>query len=109
MCFTWPAIEALISDAVEDSLLPKNIGIFNVIWSAVAAATYFVGGAAYESLGRQSLFWLPGILYVVQLLVVICLGKNPVHAPPFVVHGRLACVGRYGTAEAAVPAFPAAG
>ena len=37
MCFTWPSLEALVSDGVSDDVLPKNIGIYNVVWSATAA------------------------------------------------------------------------
>jgi predicted MFS family arabinose efflux permease len=82
MCFTWPAIEALISDGIDDRALPRNIGLFNVIWAAIAAAVYFVGGKTYETLGQQSLFWLPALLYLVQLAIVVCLGKNPIHVAP---------------------------
>jgi predicted MFS family arabinose efflux permease len=80
VCFTWPALEALVSDGVGDDVLPRNIGIYNVVWSAVSASTYFVGGTLYETLGHDSIFWLPALVHGGLGLVVLCLGKNPVHA-----------------------------
>jgi predicted MFS family arabinose efflux permease len=82
LCFIWPALEALVSDGVGDDVLPKNIGIYNLIWSAGMAATYFFGGTLYEALGPDSIFWLPAIVHGGQFLIVLRLGKNPVPTPP---------------------------
>ena len=82
VCFTWPALEALISDGVGDEILPKNIGIYNVVWSAASASMYFIGGTLYETLGHNSIFWLPAIIHGSLCLIVLRLGKNPVHTPP---------------------------
>ena len=82
VCFTWPALEALISDGVGDDALPRNIGIYNVIWSAGSASMYFLGGTLYETLGHASIFWLPALIHGGQGLIVLCLGKNPVYAAP---------------------------
>jgi predicted MFS family arabinose efflux permease len=82
MCFTWPTLEALVSDGVSDDDLPKNIGIYNVVWSAGMAATYFFGGTLYEMLGHDSIFWLPPLIHGAQCLIVLRLGKNPVHTAP---------------------------
>jgi predicted MFS family arabinose efflux permease len=84
LCFTWPALEALVSDGVGDDVLPKNIGIYNVVWSAGMAAMYFVGGTFYETLGHKSIFWLPALVHGGQCLIVVRLGKNPVPTPPAV-------------------------
>jgi predicted MFS family arabinose efflux permease len=84
MCFTWPTLEALVSDGVSDDDLPKNIGIYNVVWSGASAAMYFIGGTLYEVLGHDSIFWLPPLIHGVQFLIVLGLGKNPVHIPPAV-------------------------
>lgn len=78
-CFTWPALEALVSDGVGDGLLPKNIGIYNVVWSAASAAVYFVGGTLYETLGHDSIFWLPALVHGGLCLMVLRLGKRLVH------------------------------
>jgi predicted MFS family arabinose efflux permease len=85
VCFTWPTLEALVSDGVSDDVLPKNIGTYNVVWSAAAAAIYFCGGTLYETLGHTSIFWLPSVIHGGQCLIVLRLGKNPVQtAPPAV-------------------------
>jgi predicted MFS family arabinose efflux permease len=80
-CFTWPALEALISEGAGDDELPRNIGIYNIVWSAGMAATYFVGGTLYETLGQKSIFWLPPLIYGLQYLIVLRLGNSPAHAP----------------------------
>jgi predicted MFS family arabinose efflux permease len=82
VCFTWPTLEALVSDGVRDDILPKNIGIYNVVWSAGAASMFFVGGTLYERLGHASIFWLPALLHGCLCLIVLRLGKNPVPTPP---------------------------
>ena len=84
MCFTWPTLEALVSEGVGDDILPNNIGFYNVVWSACAASIYFVGGTLYETLGHDSIFWLPALVHVGQWLIVFRLGKNPVHTAPAV-------------------------
>ncbi len=84
VCFVWPALEALISDGVGDSVLPKNIGIYNLVWSAGASSMFFIGGALYETLGHNSVFWLPALIHAGLCLFVFCLGKNPVHTSPSV-------------------------
>jgi MFS family permease len=82
VCFTWPTLEALVSDGVSNAILPKNIGIYNVVWSAGMASMYFIGGTLYETLGHNSIFWLPAIIHGSLCLIVLRLGKNPVHAAP---------------------------
>ncbi|MGO8688421.1 MAG: MFS transporter [Thermoguttaceae bacterium] len=82
ICFVWPTLEALVSDGVSDDVLPKNIGIYNVIWSAGMAAMYFCGGTLYETLGPDSIFWLPVLIHGGQFLIVLRLGKNPVPTAP---------------------------
>lgn len=81
VCFTWPSLEALVSDGVSDEALPRNIGLYNVVWSAAAASMYFVGGALYEGLGPDSIFWLPALMHAGQWLIVLQLGADPIHAP----------------------------
>lgn len=76
VCFTWPALEALVSDGIGDDVLPKSIGIYNIVWSAGAASIYFVGGTLYETIGRNSVFWLPALLHVGLWLTVLLRGKT---------------------------------
>jgi MFS family permease len=80
MCFTWPALEGLISDGVSADRLPTSIGIYNVVWSGAMAVTYLCGGKLYETLGDNSIFWLPPIIYAFQFLVVLVMGENAIDA-----------------------------
>ncbi len=77
VCFTWPTLEALVSDGVSDQVLPKNIGIYNIVWSAAAAAVFFVGGTLYETLGPDSIFWLPALIHCGICLIVLHVSKQP--------------------------------
>jgi len=76
VCFTWPALEALISEGVADEVLPKNIGIYNMVWSTGAALIYFVGGTLYETLGHASIFWLPALVHGGVYLWILRLGRQ---------------------------------
>ncbi len=37
MCFTWPTLEALISENETDSALSRVVGIYNVVWAGSSA------------------------------------------------------------------------
>jgi len=69
VCFTWPAIETLVSERAGASL-PTRIGIYNVTWAAGGAVGYFTTGILLEKLGMASLFWLPLGLTVVQMALL---------------------------------------
>ena len=38
MCFTWPTLEALISDAEPRDSVPHMVGVYNIVWAATGAA-----------------------------------------------------------------------
>jgi predicted MFS family arabinose efflux permease len=76
VCFTWPALEALISDRVAEESLPKNIGIYNMVWAAGTALVYFVGGTLYETLGHDSILWLPALVHGGLYLFILHLGPS---------------------------------
>ena len=67
LCFTWPTLEALVSEGEEPAGLPRMVGIYNVIWACTAAAAYFSGGAMFEKLGPKSLFYVPAAILFAQL------------------------------------------
>jgi MFS family permease len=69
VCFTWPALEAVVSDQAG-SRLSDMVGIYNVTWAAGSAVAYFTAGILLEKLGMQSLFWLPLGLHALQLLIL---------------------------------------
>jgi len=63
MCFTWPNLEALISDRQDPKRLPAILGVYNIVWSGGAALAYFFGGAVVEAAGWRSIFWIPVVLH----------------------------------------------
>ena len=53
MCFTWPTLEALVSEGETRAGVQRMVGIYNMIWAGTAAIAYFTGGAMLEKLGPQ--------------------------------------------------------
>jgi hypothetical protein len=85
MCFTWPTLEALVSEGENERTLPRSIGIYNLTWAGASAAAYFAGGAMLEWLGSQSIFLVPAALHAVQLILLWWLqraSRRPVAAAP---------------------------
>jgi MFS family permease len=71
VCFTWPSLEALVSEGEPPASLPRTIGIYNVMWAGGSALGYFLGGALLEKLGLTSVFLVPAALLVVQLAILL--------------------------------------
>jgi len=67
MSFTWPTLEALVSEGESRSGLQHMVGLYNVIWAATGAIGYFIGGALLDKLGLLSLFYVPAIIHFLQL------------------------------------------
>lgn len=67
ICYTllsaanWPVLEGLISTGVDAHQLSRRIGIFNLVWSGVAAGTVAVNGAIIQ-------YWPAGV-FLLPLLV----------------------------------------
>lgn len=59
MSFTWPTLEALVSEGEPRAGLQHMLGIYNVTWAATASLANFCGGAMLEKLGPASLFYVP--------------------------------------------------
>lgn len=68
MCFTWPNLEAMVSEGESPLRLQSMVGIYNLVWSASSALAYFTGGAMIETLGFKSIFLVPAALQFGQLL-----------------------------------------
>jgi predicted MFS family arabinose efflux permease len=75
MCFTWPTLEALVSEGESPASLPKMVGLYNVIWAATGALAYFSGGAMLENLGLQSMFYVPAAINLGMLVLIFSLEK----------------------------------
>ncbi|MBM3837928.1 MAG: MFS transporter [Verrucomicrobia bacterium] len=76
MGFTWPNLEALVSEGESPAALPHTLGIYNMVWAAMGAVAFFLGGALLEALGERSLFWLPVGIQLVQLLLIARLKRK---------------------------------
>lgn len=67
MSFTWPTLEALVSEGEPRAGLQEMVGVYNVVWAATAALANFSGGAMLDNLGLRSLFYVPIAILVTQL------------------------------------------
>jgi predicted MFS family arabinose efflux permease len=76
LCFTWPALEALVSDGESDENLPNMVGLYNLVWALSAGIGYFIGGALFEHLGKYSLYWLPVTVYLIILRMIFNLERQ---------------------------------
>jgi predicted MFS family arabinose efflux permease len=76
VCFTWPALEALVSEGETYHGLQRNVGTYNVTWASANAVAIFVGGALLEKLSIKSLFFVPAAIISVQLVMSIWLQRK---------------------------------
>jgi len=94
ICFTWPNLEALVSEGEPGPRLQRYIGIYNLVWSGAGAAAFFAGGAMIERLGlRTVIFLIPGLMIAGQLGFLLWLergGGVPVAASGGAAHETLA-------------------
>jgi predicted MFS family arabinose efflux permease len=67
MCFTWPTLEALVSEGEAPAGLQRNIGVYNIVWAGTGALAYFSGGALLDKLGPSSIFYIPAAIQACQL------------------------------------------
>lgn len=74
-CFTWPALEALVSESEEPARLPHAVGMYNVTWAVTAAASFFIGGTLVQ-FSFKNLFFVPIAIQAVQLALVFWLQKH---------------------------------
>lgn len=82
MCFTWPALEAHATHGESGDGMKRMVGLYNIVWSGCGGLMFFFGGTLFETLGSQSLFWLPAALFVVQLALTQWLESLPPDPPP---------------------------
>jgi predicted MFS family arabinose efflux permease len=80
MCFTWPVLEALVSEGANAA---RAVGIYNITWAVNNAVAFFIGGMLIEKLGYQSMFYVPLAFMLVQFALVFWLEKiHAVEAAP---------------------------
>ena len=76
LLFTWPALEALVSENETQAGVQHNVGIYNCTWASSAAIAYFVGGGLYDKLGDKAVFLLPAGIFALQFAIAVWLGKK---------------------------------
>jgi predicted MFS family arabinose efflux permease len=76
MCFLWPPIEALVSEGEDATGLPRMVGTYNVVWAATNALALFGGGTLVEKFGFKTLFLLPLVILIAELVAVFWLEKQ---------------------------------
>ena len=81
MGFTWPGIEALISEGETPARLPALVGLYNFIWSIAGAISFFTGGAMMEMFGGRSIFFVPSALLLLELILINYLEKAAERQP----------------------------
>jgi MFS family permease len=76
MCFTWPTLEALVSEHESPQGVQHMVGIYNIVWAATGAVSYFIGGAILEWSHSKSLFLLPMAIQLGQLGLTVWLERK---------------------------------
>jgi MFS family permease len=78
LLFTWPALEALVSENETQAGVQHNVGVYNCTWASAGAVAYFVGGKLYDCLGHAAVFWVPAGIFAVQFAIAVWLGRQRV-------------------------------
>jgi MFS family permease len=81
-CFTWPTLEALVSEGETPAGLQRMVGTYNMVWAGTSALAYFTGGAMLEKLGMRSLFLVPIVIHVFQIVMTFWLEARARTAVP---------------------------
>ncbi len=92
LLFTWPALEALVSENETQAGVQHMVGIYNTTWAAAAAFAYFTGGKLYDWSHRGGVFWVPAAIFAGELLFVVYLARQAAKIPaikPGIVQNRL--------------------
>ncbi len=66
MCFTWPALEALISEEESPVGLQRMVGMYNVVWAGTGSVSFFIGGTLLDKLSLRSMFYVPACFQFAQ-------------------------------------------
>jgi predicted MFS family arabinose efflux permease/8-oxo-dGTP pyrophosphatase MutT (NUDIX family) len=80
-CFTWPALEALVTQGETRHGVQQMVGVYNVVWAATGALAYFSGGMILEFFGSKSLFLVPLAILTVQLSLTLWLERQAAAVP----------------------------
>ncbi len=81
MAFTWPSLEALVSEGEARRPLQRNLGVYNLVWGGAGAVAYFSGGAMVKALGFRSIFLVPATIHLLQIAMTFALKPPARHMP----------------------------
>ena len=59
MSFTWPTLEAMVSEREAPDGLIRMIGVYNLVWAGAAAVAYCTGGVLFETLDAAASMGCP--------------------------------------------------
>jgi MFS family permease len=76
LSFTWPALEAMVSEGEPRHRMQSMVGIYNVTWAGAGAIAYFTGGAMIEHWGIRSLYLVPAAILVIEVILALYLEKE---------------------------------
>lgn len=76
LSFTWPALEAMVSEGEPRRGMQSMVGIYNFTWAGAGAVAYFTGGAIIERFGIRSLYLLPAGLLVIEYVLALFIEKE---------------------------------
>ena len=107
MSFTWPTLEALVSEGEPREGLQHMVGIYNVVWAATAAIANFSGGAMLDKLGLASLFYIPMAIHVTQLGLTLWLESKATIRRPATIQSQT-FEPQIGSGRSTPDAFPKA-
>ena len=86
MCFTWPTLEALVSEGETPAGLQRNVGLYNVVWAGTGALAYFAGGAILDQFGLKSLFVIPLVIEAFLLGMTFWLAAQASRPTTYALH-----------------------
>jgi MFS family permease len=75
LLFTWPALEALVSENETQAGVQHQVGVYNCTWAIAAAVANLTGGKLYDLLGRVAIFWLPAGIFALEFIAVLGVKK----------------------------------
>lgn len=77
----WPALESLVTEGESGTGRAHLVGVYSVVWATCSALSYFFGGSLFERLGSGSIFWLPPLIHVLQVLLLLGIARGSAEEP----------------------------
>jgi predicted MFS family arabinose efflux permease len=87
MCFTWPALEALVTEGETPAHVPHAVGVYNITWAWTNAVAVFVGGKIIAAFGYASIYYVPLAIVLIQLPLTFWLER--IKIPPRHPSGKI--------------------